>query len=132
MLTFITHAYYYYWSDDLSDDQGDEQLDKGRCVDHFWRAVCSRKSLDGTGPPFSAIPKVVKSGLILAQSNAESERSLSVNVHIVTHCKETLLGERTIVGPRPVKWSRQNADCRLCRPCRPGVKYGVTLTIIEI
>ena len=128
MLTFITHAYYnYYWS----DDQDVEQLDKGQCVDHFWRAVFSHKSLNETGPRFSAIPKVVKSGLILAQSNGESERSLSVNAHIVTQ-EETLLGERIIVGPRPVKWSHQNADCRLSRPCRPGVKYGVTLTIIEM
>lgn len=93
LLTFITHAYYnYYWS----DDQDVDQLDKGQCVDHFWRAVFSHKSLNETGPRFSAIPKVVKSGLILAQSNAESERSLSVNAHIVTQ-EETPLGERIIV-----------------------------------
>ena len=36
------------------------------------------------------------------QTNAESERSLSVNAHIVTQ-ERTLLGERTIVGLRSVK-----------------------------
>ena len=43
----------------------------------------------------------MKAGLILAQMNAESERSLSVNAHIVT--KEcNLLGETTIVFLRAV------------------------------
>ena len=79
-----------------------EQLEKGQQVDHFWRAVFSLKSLDGTGPRFSAPPKVVKSGLFLAQSNVESERSLSVNAHIVTQ-ERTLLGERTVVGLGTVK-----------------------------
>ena len=85
-----------------SVDQEVEQLEKRQRVDHFWRAVFSLKSLDGTGPRFSALPKVVKLGLILAQSNAESERSLSVNASIVTK-ERTLLGERTIVGLRTVK-----------------------------
>ena len=49
-----------------------------------------------------ALPKVVKSGLVLAQMDAESERSLSVNARIVT-LERTLLGERTIVGLRAVK-----------------------------
>lgn len=49
-------------------------------------------SLDGTGPRYLALPKVVKSGLVLSQMNAESERSLSVNARIVT-LERTLLGE---------------------------------------
>ena len=48
------------------------------------------------------LPEVVKSGLILAHMNAESERSLSVNVRIVTK-ERNLLGETTIVGLRAVK-----------------------------
>ena len=40
-----------------SVDQEVEQLEKGQRVDHFWRAVFSLKSLDGTGPRFSALPK---------------------------------------------------------------------------
>ena len=98
-----------------SVDQGVEQLEKGQRVDHFWRAVFSLKSLDGTGPRFSALPKVVKSGLILAQSNAESERSLSVNARIVTQ-ERTLLGERTIVGLRTVKDAVKFHDPENCRP----------------
>ena len=97
-----------------SVDQEVEQLEKGQRVDHFWRAVFSLKSLDGTGPRFSALPKVVKSGLILAQSNAESE-SLSVNARIVTQ-ERTLLGERTIVGLRTVKDAVKFHDPENCRP----------------
>ena len=98
-----------------SVDQEVEQLDKGQRVDHFWRAVFSLKSLDGTGPRFSAFPKVAKSGLILAQSNAESERSLSVNARIVTQ-ERTILGERTIVGLRIVKDAVKFHDPENCRP----------------
>ena len=48
------------------------------------------------------LPKVVRAGLILAQMNAVSERSLSVNARIVT--KEcNLLEGTTIVGLRAVK-----------------------------
>ena len=97
-------------------DQVVEQLEKGQRVDHFWRAVYfSLKSLDGTGPRFSALPKVVKSGLILAQSNAESDKSVSVNARIVTK-ERTLLGERTIVGLRTVKDAVKFHDPENCRP----------------
>lgn len=70
-------------------------------VNHFWQAVSSLNSLNGTGPRFSDLPKGVKSGL-LAKTNAASERGLSVNACIVTE-EWTLLGERTIVGLRMVK-----------------------------
>ena len=70
-------------------------------VNHFWQAVSSLNSLNGTGPRFSDLPKGVKSGL-LAKTNAASERGLSVNACIVTE-ERTLLGERTIVGLRMVK-----------------------------
>ena len=60
----------------------------------------SLKSADGS-PRFSVIPKVVKAGLVLAQMNAESERSLSVNARIVT--ERGNLGEKTIVGLGAVK-----------------------------
>lgn len=85
-----------------SVDEDVEKLEKGQRVDHFWQAVFTCKSLDGTRPRYLALPKVVKSGLVLAQMNAESERSLSVNARIVT-LERTLLGERTIVGLRAVK-----------------------------
>ena len=65
------------------------------------RNVFSLKSADGS-PRFSVIPKVVKAGLVLAQMNAESERSLSVNARIVTKERGNL-GEKTIVGLGAVK-----------------------------
>ena len=40
---------------------------------------------------------MIKSALVLAQTNAESERSLSINARIVTQ-ERALLGEKTIVG----------------------------------
>ena len=48
------------------------------------------------------LPEFVKAGLILAQTNAESERSLSVNACIVTK-ERNFLKETTIVGLRAVK-----------------------------
>ena len=110
-------------------DQEVEQLEKGQRVDHFWRAVFSLKSLDGTGPRFSALPKVVKSGLILAQSNAESEKSLSVNARIVTK-ERTLLGERTIVGVRTVKDAVKFHDPENCRPEKIPLTDGL-LTVVR-
>ena len=87
------------------------------------------KSLDGTGPRFSAPPKVVKSGLFLAQSNVESERSLSVNARVVTQ-EWTLLGERTLVGLRTVKDAVKFHDPENCRPEKIPLTGGlVTLEI---
>ena len=60
-------------------DKDVEQLEKGQFLANCIRSL----SFDETGPRFSALPKGVKSGL-LAQSNTESERGLSVNAHIVT------------------------------------------------
>lgn len=79
-----------------------KKLEKGQHVYHFWQAVFTIKSHDGTGPRYLALAKVVKSGLVLAKMNAESERSLSVNTHIVT-LERALLGERTIVRLRAVQ-----------------------------
>ena len=59
------------------------QIETGKRVDHFWRAVCCLKSSDGS-PKYMVLPEVVKVDLILAQMNAESKRNLSVNARIVT------------------------------------------------
>ena len=48
------------------------------------------------------MPAVIKSALTLGQTNAESERSLSVNAAIVTR-ERTLLSENTIIGLCVVK-----------------------------
>ena len=45
---------------------------------------------------------MIKSALVLAQTNAESERSLSINARIVTQ-KRASLGEKTIVGLHVLK-----------------------------
>ena len=45
---------------------------------------------------------MIKSALVLAQTNPESERSLSVNTRIVTKDRASL-GEKTIVGLHVVK-----------------------------
>ena len=48
------------------------------------------------------IPVVMKSALVLAQTNADSEHSLSVNTRIITDDR-SLLGEKTIIGLHIVK-----------------------------
>ena len=45
---------------------------------------------------------MIKAALVLAQTNAESERSLSINARIVTQ-ERASLGEKTIVGLHVLK-----------------------------
>ena len=66
-----------------SCDANVAQLYTDQRVDHFCRAVFFLKSSDRS-PSYMVLTEVVKTGLILAQGNAESERSLSVNACIVT------------------------------------------------
>ena len=47
-------------------------------------------------------PHVIKCALVLAQTNVESERSLSINARIVTQ-ERALLGENTTVGLHVLK-----------------------------
>ena len=58
---------------------------------------------------------MIKSGLVLAQTNAESQHSLSVNARIVTKDK-ALLGEKTIVGLHVIKDAVRFYDPELSRP----------------
>ena len=51
------------------------------------------------------LPEVVKASLILTQMNADLERSLSVNAHIVTK-GQNLHGETIIVGLRAVRFHK--------------------------
>ena len=48
------------------------------------------------------MPLVIKSGLVFAQTNGESERSLSINARVVTS-ERSALGEVTITGLCTVK-----------------------------
>lgn len=61
------------------------------------------KSPDGSDRfALLGVGSVIKSGLVLSQTNAESERSLSINNIIVTK-ERSQLGEDTVVGLRTVK-----------------------------
>ena len=65
-------------------------------IEVFWKQVFELQGLAGE-PKYQILPVVVKSALVLTQTNAESERSLSVNARIVTKDR-SLLGEKIIVG----------------------------------
>ena len=51
---------------------------------------------------YTILPCVIKSGLVLAQMNAESVRSLSINARVVTK-ERCALGDTTVCGLRAVK-----------------------------
>ena len=70
-------------------------------IEVFWNGVFKLQSADGDSR-YKLLPVVIKSALVLAQTNAESERSLSVNARIVTKDRVSL-GEKTIVGLHVVK-----------------------------
>ena len=52
-------------------------------IEVFWNGVFQLQSAGGD-LRYKLLPVVIKSALVLAQTNAESECSLSVNVKIVT------------------------------------------------
>ena len=70
-------------------------------IELYWQAVFSLKAFSGD-QRYSLLPKVIKSGLVLAQTNAESERSLSINARLVTK-ERASLGEASVIGLRTVK-----------------------------
>ena len=73
-----------------------------------YQTMTGKNELSSTGTEFSSYnhqmgqlryklpPTIIKSTLILGQTNAESECSLSVNARVVA--KERALGENSIVG----------------------------------
>jgi len=85
----------------LQADQEVSELDTNQQIDHYWNAVFLLKSIDGISR-YQSLPLVIKSGLPLAQTNAECERILSINAIVVTS-KRSALGEVTITGLRTVK-----------------------------
>ena len=64
---------------------------------------------------YQLLPRLVKSCLVVAQANADSERSLSVNARVVTK-ERSRLGEQTIVGFRLLKDAVKFHDLVNCRP----------------
>ena len=75
---------------ELPDNNQQERIEK------YWNAVFQLQSSDGQ-LRYKLLPAVIKSALTVGQTNAESERSLSVNAAIVTR-ERTLLSENTIIG----------------------------------
>ena len=69
-------------------------------VDHFWNKMFRRT--DGSGDRFELIPKMVKCALALCHSNADVERSLSVNKRMLTKQNVTMKDE-TLIGLRVIK-----------------------------
>ena len=82
-------------------DEDVSALDATQRVAQYWNAVFQLKSFDGNSR-YLHLAKLVKAGLVLAQTNGESERSLSINGRVVTKDR-ALLGETTVVGIRAVK-----------------------------
>ena len=79
--------------------QVDNQLPTYKPTDRievFWNQVFKIQSATGECS-YKLLPLVIKSALTLAQANADSEHSLSVNAQIVTEDRASL-GEKTIVG----------------------------------
>ncbi|KAK2170577.1 hypothetical protein LSH36_2g16050 [Paralvinella palmiformis] len=64
-------------------------------VEDYWKIVLQLKSVEGISCNPS-LQVVVKAGFILAQTNAESDRSLSINTGVFTKDRR-LLGELTII-----------------------------------
>ena len=82
---------------DIEVDTLQENLD----IEEYWKAIFQLRGIDGASR-YESLPLVVKASLVLAQTNAESERSLSINARVVTK-ERASLGETTIVGLRSVK-----------------------------
>ena len=80
----------------------------------YWNKVSKLQAAEGE-LRYKTLPTVIKSGMVLAQTNAESERSLSVNARIVT-TDRALLGEKTIVGLHVIKDAVRFYDPELSRP----------------
>ena len=69
-------------------------------VDHFWNKVFSKT--DESGDKFIILPKMVKCALVLCHSNADVERSLSVNKRMLTK-QNVGMKDETLRGLRAIK-----------------------------
>ena len=104
-------------TDELKLFQVDNELnayDPRERIEVYWNKVSKLQAADGE-LRYKTMPTVIKSGLVLAQTNAESECSLSVNARIVTKDR-ALLGEKTIVGLHVIKDAVRFYDPELSRP----------------
>ena len=76
-------------------------VDTDQRVDRYWNAVFLLTSVEGNGH-YQLLPCLVKSCLVFAHANADSECSLSVNARVVTK-ERSRFREQTIVGLRLLK-----------------------------
>ena len=76
-------------------------VDTDQRVDRYWNAVFLLTSVEGNGH-YQLLPCLVKSCLVFAHANVDSERSLSVNARVVMK-ERSRFGEQTIVGLRLLK-----------------------------
>ena len=101
--------------DELCQNDGNiSDIDTDQQVDHYWNAVFLLTSIEGNGHS-QLLPSLVKSCLVLAQANADSEHSLSVNARVIRK-ERSRLGEQTIVGLRLLKDAvkfHNPVNCRL-------------------
>ena len=110
---FDTAAVLDEWK--LYQNDGDiSDIDTDQRVDHYWNAVFLLTSVEGNGH-YQLLPCLVKSCLVLAHANANSERSLSVNARVVTK-ERSRFEEQTIVGLRLLKDAVKFHDSVNCRP----------------
>jgi hypothetical protein len=70
-------------------------------VDHYWREILAITTADGV-QKYPTLAVVVKTALIIPHSNADVERSLSINNRTVTIDRSNL-GEETVIGLRATK-----------------------------
>ena len=77
------------------------QYDKQERIEKFWNRVFLLESPDGQAG-YKLLPSVIKSALVLEQTNAECEHSLSINAGVVTSDRP-FLSNMTIVGTHVVK-----------------------------
>ena len=96
------------------NDGNISDVDTDQRVDHSWNAVFFLKSVESNGR-YQLLPRLVKSCLVLAQENVDSERRLSVNAGVVTK-ERSRFGEQTIVGLRLLKNAVKFHDPVNCRP----------------
>ena len=75
--------------------------DRQEQIEQYCNRVFQLQSSNGQ-LRYKILPTIIKSALILGQTNAESEHSLSVSVRVVTK-ERALPGEKTIVGLHVVK-----------------------------
>ena len=96
------------------NDGNISDIDTDQRVDHYWNAVFLLKSVEGNGR-YHLLTRLVKSYLVWAQTNVNSERSLLLNARVETK-ERSRFGEQTIVCLRLLKDAVKFHDPVNCRP----------------